>query len=359
MKALPPPRLPQRLSLVAQTARSLCEGIEQGRWRAHLPGERELAAQLLVSRDTIRAALSEMQREGRLEVTQRQRRRIKMPRVGRRAVSEQVLGILSPRDVIDLPARTAAIMDQLRARLTGAGRTVEFHVSDACFAERPERALKQLVEKHPAAAWVVFGSREPMQRWFLRQRLACLVLGSCGLPDSLTSIDTDHRAICRHAGALLWRKGHRRIALVVSRGGFGGELECEKGLREALSGHPGHQLQVLRYDSSPAHLRALLDQCLRSSTPPTAYVVASAMPVLTVMTHLLSKGRRIPQDIALLSCGDDPALDHLSPLVARYAVKPEVFARRVIQAARRLIESGITEPRTIRLMAELVGGETV
>lgn len=50
-------RLPQKVSLVAQTASVILEEIESGRWIGSLPGEHELCAQLHVSRRTVRAAL--------------------------------------------------------------------------------------------------------------------------------------------------------------------------------------------------------------------------------------------------------------------------------------------------------------
>ena len=56
--------LPMRPSLVAETARVLREGISSGRWPERLPGERELSAALQVGRNTLRAALAELEREG-------------------------------------------------------------------------------------------------------------------------------------------------------------------------------------------------------------------------------------------------------------------------------------------------------
>jgi DNA-binding GntR family transcriptional regulator len=49
-----------------------------GHWQGHLPGERELCAKLQVSRHTVRAALDELERDGLLEVSDRQRRKIKL-----------------------------------------------------------------------------------------------------------------------------------------------------------------------------------------------------------------------------------------------------------------------------------------
>ncbi|HRH96840.1 MAG TPA: substrate-binding domain-containing protein [Prosthecobacter sp.] len=359
-KSPPLPALPQRLSLVAQTVQSLRDGIRAGHWQKHLPSERELCALLQVSRDTLRAALEEMQRKGWLEVTQRQRRRIKTRRSNHNAGSQKrVIAVLSPCSFLALSARMAAVMDALRSKLTDAGYAVEFHVSNACFSARPARALEKLVHDRMAAAWVVFGSKEPMQRWFIRHQLPCMVLGSCVPSIALPSLDVDYRAICRHAGGVLWRKGHRRLALVLSQIGYGGEVASEEGLRESLNDMTGAHLRVLRHDGTAAHLCALLDEAMRSPHPPTAFVVASTVQVLTVMMHLMRRGHRIPQDVAVISCSDDPFLQFTSPRIARYAINPTQFARRVAMASRQLAETGTLEPKAIRLMPKFLPGETV
>src|SRR5205085_2774779 len=71
-------QLPQRLSLVAQTAGILREQITAGTWE-HLPGERELCARLRVSRPTLRLALEALRKEGLFHVAQGKRRQIRQP----------------------------------------------------------------------------------------------------------------------------------------------------------------------------------------------------------------------------------------------------------------------------------------
>ena len=77
--------LPRRLSLVDQTVRSLRDGISSGHWQSHLPGERELCEYLQIGRNTLRAALQELERSGWLEVLHGQRRRIIPQPAGARA----------------------------------------------------------------------------------------------------------------------------------------------------------------------------------------------------------------------------------------------------------------------------------
>lgn len=349
---------PQRCSLVTQTAASLRAGLLAGLWPERLPGERELARRLQVSRRTLRAALAELERQGWLDTTARQRRRalrgcgLPAPAAGR-----QVIGVLSPGSLLARPM--TFVMDALRERLDEAGLRVEFHAQRSCYSARPAAALQRLTQEHPAAAWLILGAREPLQRWAQRRRLPCLLAGSCVPGLNLPSVDVDYHAACHHAGGVLWRKGHRRIALVLPRAALGGDVASEAGLRAALHGLPGARLQVLRHDGSAAHLGRLLDAAQGGPRPPTAYLVAHAAPVLTVMMHLLRRGIRLPEDVSVIARDDDPVLQAASPVVARYVTDPPLLVRRMVRALRRLAETGEWPPEAIRLVPAFVAGETL
>jgi 3-oxoacid CoA-transferase A subunit len=103
----------------------------------------------------------------------------------------------------------------------------------------------------------------------------------------------------------------------------------------------------------------LLETALRSPQRPTACIIARSMHVLTVVSHLMQSGRRIPQDLAVVSRDDEAFFEHLTPAVTRYTNNPIQFARRVSVAARKLAEAGALPPRAIRLMPKFVRGETL
>ncbi|HEY2574607.1 MAG TPA: substrate-binding domain-containing protein [Verrucomicrobiaceae bacterium] len=355
------PNLPRRQSLVAQVAQCLCEGIRAGQWKGHLPGERELSAQLQVSRPTLRAALEAMQRNGWVEVAARHRRRIKArPSLAQGRERKKQVAILSAISFLAMPPAVMFVIDALRNQLLGLGFSTEFHVNPGCFSARPERALERLQRRSPAAVWVVCGSKEPMQRWFIRRRISCVVMGSGAPATTLASVDADHRATCRHAGVMLRRKGHRQFALVLPRDAYGGDVNSETGLREALAASPGTgSVHVLRHDGSTANLCALLDRVLQLPEPPTAFLVARAVNALTVMMHLMRRQKRIPGEIAVISRDDDPVLQSCTPAMARYRIDPVQLARRLAAAVRQAIEIGAPAARSVRLMPKFVPGETV
>jgi len=351
--------LPMRPSLVAETARVLREGISSGRWPERLPGERELSAALQVGRNTLRAALAELEREGCLEAPAHGRHRLVRAGAGGalKAGRKGRVGVLSSLALEQLPPQTALLVDEMRRALAASGCALVFHHVKGCFSGQPARALEKLAAQETADLWIVLGSREPMQRWFLRRGLPCLVVGSC-LPEvALPSMDADHRAVCRHAGHLLLRHGRKRIALVRHKDHYGGEDESEHGLREALAENA--RLQVLRHDGSREHVCALVDKALRAEPPPDAFLVCRAVHALTVLTHLMRRGVRVPADAALISRDDHPALRATSPVVPFYTLDARRFARRVVLAVRRYVEGGALPAQGARLMPEFCPGETV
>ena len=354
------PLLPQRLSLVTQTVQSLRECIRSGHWHSQLPGERELCDHLQVSRTTIRAALKEMQQQGLLQVADRRRRSIPAKRASRAVRAHQkTVALLVPVALETMHPRTLFVIDAMRGHLAKAGFLAEVHSQSACFTEHPERALEKCIREHPADAWVVFGSKEPMQRWFMEKRLPVLVFGSCQPGIDLQSVDADYRAACHHAAGVLWRKRHRHISLVLPHDSFGGDLDSEQGLRSALSEMPGTRLSLLRHDGTAAHVCAMLDKAMRAPQPPTAYVVTHAEQALTVMTHLMRCGKRVPQDVAIISRDDHPFLHATCPVVSHYMINPTLVALRLAMAARQLVTNGSLPAQTIRLMPKFNPGGSV
>ena len=198
----------------------------------------------------------------------------------------------------------------------------------------------------------------PLQRWFSRRQIPCLIVGGCVPGISLPSVALDFRATCRHAGGFLRRKGHRRIALVLPKGVRGGEMDTEQGLRDALKADPTSSLLVLRHDGSAGDLCGLLNRLLRSPRPPTAYVVARAVHALTVIMHLMKSGRRLPEDVAVLSRDDEAFLQHTVPNVTRYAASTARYARGIAVAARQLAEGRAVPLRPMLITPELIEGAT-
>jgi DNA-binding LacI/PurR family transcriptional regulator len=351
--------MPHRQTLAESAAQVLLAQLNSGRWTEFLPGERELCEEFQISRPTLRQALKVLEREGRVKVAQGRRRRI-IARPGRRipAARQKVIGLLSPFSLKALPPFVLFWIDEVRSNLAKVGYRLEFHVSGRTgAASHPDRALEQVVFTAPASLWILLLSTPAGQQWFRDRNLPCLVAGSCAPEVRLPSIDIDYRAACHHAVGVFRRGGHQHLALIIPASGTGGDADSEAGfLGGAAEGPPP---VILRHDGTRAGILRSLEGALRLNTPPTGFLVARSAHVLTVLTLLMQRGRRLPREAAVISRDDDYFLDFVTPQVARYGSDPARFARQLFQMILQMVRFGPTTGHPIRLMPTFIPGETV
>ncbi|MBL9184314.1 MAG: substrate-binding domain-containing protein [Verrucomicrobiaceae bacterium] len=354
MNAVPP-----RPSLVTHSADFLRETIQRGEWKDHLPSERTLCTRMRISRPTLRAVLSQLEREGILSpVTHKRRHILSAAKATAGRARSRTIVLLTPVPAQLMPPFVLFWLDALRELLADADYLLEVHASPSCFTGKPAGSLKKLMQRVTPAAWVLFRSTAAMQRWFSEHQLPAVLAGTCAEGIALPSVDIDYRATCRHAASLLVKKGHRRITLLLPDSTHGGDAESELGYREGLS-VSGTTPAIVRHRESAADLVRCLDEALRGPMKPTAFLVARSMHALTVVSHLLRQGHRLPRDLAVVSRDDDAFLDHLVPKVTRYAANPARFARQLSKLVLEVAQTGRARPKPMRLMPDLVRGETV
>lgn len=351
--------VPPRPSLITHSADFLREAVRSGEWAEFLPSERTLCTRLRISRPTLRAVLQQLEDEGVIGPVENKKRRIPAVKTRNRgAPRSRVIALLTPVQAQLMPPFVLFWMDALRELLAESGYQLEVHACPHCFTAKPAGGLKKLTQRVAAASWVLFRSTPAIQRWFAEQHLPAVVAGSCAAGLELPSVDIDYRATCRHAAAMLRRAGHRRIALLIPDSAHGGDVESERGFSEALADSEAPPL-VLRHPESSAGVIGQLDAALRLKPAPTAFLVSRSIHTLTVMTHLLRLGHRLPKDFAVVSRDDDAFLDHVVPRVTRYAADAAKFAKRLSKLVLELAQTGHTSVKPVRLMPDLERGETV
>ena len=324
--------IPRRPSLIAETRAVLLEGIRAGRWERMLPGERRLARELQVSRSTVGCAMAVLKREGMLSVQQGRRGEI-LPRALQgadpRVTGATSVALLVPQPLAQLRQFTALWVDELRRILHD--EKIGLHIVDSRDArsKQPDRSLRKLVATSPHAVWLLLLTSREVQTWFQRQGVPAIVTGTCGEGIKLPAIDADYRAAGVHAGHVLLRSKHRRIAYFVPPSPNEGVLRFQAGLRAALSAEQrtAADLAVIIAESRDEVGRAI-ERCLAGFRP-TAIVCAKANTALSVWSHLAYRGVRIPRDVSLLSAESEPFFDHLAPSLAHYALAPAHYAQIV------------------------------
>jgi LacI family transcriptional regulator len=354
-------RLPQRSSLVAQTASILRERIQSGEWHKWLPGEHELRAQFRVARMTLRGALAQLEKEGLVRAQQGKRREIVIRRrPAAPGASGRVL-LLSPVPLYVLPHLHVFCANELREALEKVGFHFEIHAERGLYGHGSGAGLERLMDQLRPACCVLLSSTEKMQSWFSRRRLPCVVWGSKHPGVELPSVDKAYRAVCRHAVGLLLARGHRRFVLLNPDAGAAGDLESEEGFREGVAQHQqaGVDASVVRHRGTVADICSTLATLFERRSPPTALLVSRAANVLTVMGYLQRRGSRLPEDVTIISRDHEPFLESVVPSVARYVISAENMAHRISAAVLEMVRTGLVSATNYQIMPEFTPGDTL
>lgn len=354
--------LPQRHSLVNQTATILREEIRNGTWTEWLPGERALCKSLQVSRNTLRAALAQMKADGSIRPVQGAGNRIARPKKAKQApLRSRDVAILTPDAVECLRPTQALWIDELRAMLNERGWRLHVFHGRQYFRTNPSRVLQKLVTHNRHACWILTLSNETVQRWFLKSGVPCIVAGSTYKGLDLPFRDLDHRAVCRHAAGVLLGMGHRKLALLLQKSKRAGDIESEAGFAEGVrqSRQEGAELVIGYHDATVGGITNSLRRLTEQLVPPTAMLVANANHYLTVASKLAQMGQLVPRDVSLVSRDEDPFLSFIVPAPARYAVSPHTLAQSLLQPVLELLNGETVTQNAVRLMPDFIRGESI
>lgn len=355
--------LPQRQSLERQTAALLREQIAGGTWRTWLPGERALGEMLQVSRYTLRAALRSLHGEGLIRPEHGAGNRILQPasRSSLRPLASHEVGLLVSGPLDQLSLTHILWIDQLRALLGERGcRLHLFHGRQ--YAHRsPGRTLQRLTTQHPHGCWILLLSSASVQRWFQQHAIPCLVAGSVHDGVALPYRDIDHRAICRHAAGFMLGRGHRKIALLVHKSRYAGDLESELGFSEGVqqSPHSDASFIIGHHESTAQNIAHAVRRLMDVKSPPTALLVMNPFHYLTVTSCLARLGLRVPEDVSLMARDGEPYFSFLLPAPAHYAANPRAFAKTLLAPVLQILAGDSVAQRAVNLMPAFVSGSSI
>jgi GntR family transcriptional regulator of arabinose operon len=355
------PGSPQPLYL--QLTEYLRRQITTGVWRPNdrLPPEVELAAQFDVSRGTVRQAMDLLVNQGLLQ---------RIPGKGTFVTSvsartrSQLIGIVVPY------LRDSLITEVLRGAesvLRRNGYSLIFSHSEGSL--QLELAQIEQLQREGIGGLILFPVAAMGEAGLLAQILRPqlpLVIIDRRLPYLAAGhVVADNVGGAYRAVQHLLALGHRRIAC-ISLPERPSSIEerirgYEQALREAkilplaavslaIDAHPSQ-------DSVPYYTAAELapiDQLLSVEEPPTALFCVNDFIALGVMQHVLARGLRVPDDLAIAGF-DDIALAPYMPVPLTTVAQPKYEIG--VQAAQLLLDqiaSGKQEHREIILPTELV-----
>ena len=353
--------LPRRVTVVTQTAEVLRQHLVTRPAGEKLPGERDLARQLNVSRPTLKAALDKLEGEGFLRTRPRHARVVvqRRSRAGWGGVSHDV-ALVVPVGLGHLEPRVLLWIDELREALAREQHKLEVVARPSLYSNHPQRELEEIANRLRPSAWVLVLSTRVMQEWFVARRLPVVIAGSPHEGIRLPAVDKDHRAACRHAVGRFVAKDHRCLALLVPRAAAAGDLKSEAGFQAGgAAAGTGVETVVAGHDGTLSGLCTSLDRLLARGRPPTAFLVAQARHALTALGYLLQRGLRFPEQAALIARDHDMFLEAVVPSIASYRVDPVAFAHKLSHVALDLTSGGNPAPRQHLLMPKLIPGRTL
>ena len=356
-----------RISSLDQTAEHLREGLHAGRWGGELPGVLRLAAECAVSKDTMRAALLLLEKEGLLSAGRAGGRRTVLatggiePAKGARAKPRTLrVAILLHVPLAEESTILHQMLRDIQRNLEAAGHTVAFAAKTQTELRFSPTRIAKLVAATPADAWMVPAAPRAVLEFFAAQPLPVIAVGgrSLGLEIASSGIDGTP-GICLAARRLI-ALGHRRLVLICGRSWrqpSGGRTITAYTAELAAHGIEAGDYHLPDFEPTPAGLHALFAQ-LFSVTPPTALILESSDYLIAAFSFLAHRRLSVPRDVSLVCLYPATSLQWCNPPVARLRFEDARVVRRVVRWSRA-VARGQVDRKPVLVPAEFDEGGTI
>jgi hypothetical protein len=350
-----------RSSVADQAAIALREAIRNGALRDPLPGEHQLARDLRISRPSIRAALAQLGREGLVLIRKGHRTRIVDRRKSRTAAAQPTVCVVCPASREKPFLLQQPVVRETHTLFAGEGINWEEYLDPYLAGPHPGVRLGKLVKKRQNVCWLLLAASPAIQRWFAASGLPAVVMGSCPPDVCLPSVDLNYDAVAWHAAGTMARLGHRRLGIILpSPPRLAGDNASREGfLRYAARQPRSMTVTELEAPANPAQFRSRLDRYLRDSQRPTVVLCLRPEITVTLLTHALASGLRIPDDLSIVSRDSHPFLETALPDMARYTTTTTKQATRTVRIALSLLAGQRVPRRPNLIMPTFVPGGTL
>ncbi|MEN8785305.1 MAG: substrate-binding domain-containing protein [Akkermansiaceae bacterium] len=353
-------RIPHRQPLPVQAAEIILEMITSGDLQGILPGERRLAEQLQIGRDTLRGALHILENDNVISPREHGKRRQILSSATRQNKITKRIALLSPKSLVQFPPLSLLEFDILRELLNQRGYELQLVSPKLFHLKNPKRKLEILIKDIDADAWILHQCTGAVQRWFDQESIPSLIRGYPQPGVEIPFIDEDWKAAAFHAGTLLKRNGHQRIGLLMPDTNLAGLKATEEGLREA---HPDTDeispIIPMIEKGTTQSLSAVLARSLRLKHPPTAIVATRSRHALSTFTWMAQQGLSIPKDLSLITLASEPWYEHIFPKPSHYASDPRKLARDILRNILPIVNNKNSRSANKLLIPDYISGETV
>ena len=337
--------IPQKQNLPDLVLDWLRQEIENGTFQEKLPSERILCDRLQISRPTLRIAITQLKKEGWLEVINKRttvrRRPIKPARIPNPPTTRSIT-FLSPVGLEETNWMGLVLYSELGRHLAELGTTVR-HISKPGLGHgKSDHPLDRLIQDHPSDAWILYRAEFQTQKYFQENAIPTVLFGNAHAGIDLPALTIDHSAALRHCLGTLRRLQHdqTRVLLVLPDMRLAGQLQLTETFLKIYG--KSAQRQILSYQESTENLPQLLKEFLQSKDPPTALITVRTRAALSIHGLITNDcGLKIPQDISFICLEDAPFMRHLVPEVSRYRVKNAHVTKFVSSVLKQLLSSGI------------------
>ncbi|MFZ9938261.1 MAG: substrate-binding domain-containing protein [Luteolibacter sp.] len=343
------------LSAAEQVAGHLREAVLRGELRGTIPGVRPLAAELGVNHKTVKAALKQLEDE-----------RLLVPQgagLGREIVLSDHHAPPALRVQILLYEPDDATLDfilGLQHALNESGHSGRFASKSLLQLGMEPKRVARFVEKNPADAWVVVAASREVLEWFAEQPVPAFALfgRQCTIP--MAGFRVQNEMALSRATRRLISLGHRRIVVLAReerRKPLPGQSEQVILNELQAAGISTGSFNLPDWEDNPTGFHQRLDS-LFQHTPPTALITGTYHLLIAALQHLGQRGISVPDDVSLVSHGDNAGFLWCQPTIACIRWNHRPMARCVVRWANN-VARGKDDRRKRTTQSEFVEGGTI
>lgn len=353
------------LSLAENVANKIKQMILSGSLVNVLPGERELGNRLSVGRETVRKALTILEKENWIAPA-----RIKVPRRILKAAADNMgpdassfpiqekkatIGFLTSQPIKRLAQSVLVEVYTILKILEEDGISVRIFEAPWLLGNNPDKRLAKLVGKSECVCWILHRSSEQSQLWFKTHGIPCIVRGTSYQSNNLPYLDRHWAATTHHAARHLWNKGHRTVGLCLPPDPLKGHHLMQKGFF-GFSEQGWNPVLIPTPFETPAFFEHLT-RAFTEHPDMSALVATRGNQIIPILSYVEARQLSIPGQLSLVSLTYEPFMERLFPAITYYEENSTKTVHKLIRMLRSLISG--KHLKSISVIPELHPGQSV